>query len=141
MSRVCLHGHVKVYRNGVLVAEGPNRITDVGLAFFAQLVYGTATQSRVAAMSVSTSAVPTAGSQTSMFSERGRARTSKSITGESITFTATFLGESGTINSMGLHNATATGAGKMIARWLTAQIPLTTSDRMPVTWTVLFGTG
>lgn len=141
MSRVCLHGHVKVYRNGVLVEEGPNRITDVGLAFFAQLVYGTATQGRVAAISISTNGVATTATQTSMFSEKGRARTSKSISDNSITFTATFLNESGSINSMGLHNATATGGGKMIARWLTAAVPLTTGDRMPVTWTVVFGTG
>lgn len=133
-------GGVEVKVNGQVQA-GPNRITNNGLIFFAQMVAATATQSRIKAIAVATNATPTTATQTRLSgAEKRRRLVSLVRTGNVLTYTATFVGLAANIAEMGLFTASATGAGTMIARWLTAVIPLTTGDRMPVSWFVRFGT-
>ena len=141
MTMIALVGNAEVWVNGELVHRSKNRITEQGLEYFAQLVAATATQLRIKAIAAASGVTPTTATQTALSqAEKRRARTALSRTSNVLTFTATFVGLQANIREMGIFNATATGGGKMVARWLTALIPLTTGDRARVSWRVQFGT-
>lgn len=131
-----MSGHLAIAINDEIVQEVPNLVVTAGKGFVASRMKDT-TQGAMSHMAIGTGSTAVAVGNTALVSEADRnALTSTSVSGASLTYTATFgAGEgTGAITEAGLLNASS--AGTMLCRTVFAVVNKGSQDSMTITWTV-----
>ncbi len=131
-----MSGHLAIAINDEIVQEVPNLVVTAGKGFVASRMKDT-TQGAMSHMAIGTGSTAAAVGNTALVSEADRnALTSTSVSGASLTYTATFgAGEgTGAITEAGLLNASS--AGTMLCRTVFAVVNKGSQDSMTITWTV-----
>lgn len=137
---VCnIKGFVKVWLNGKLIQKGQNLITSAGDGLVATLVSGSGTAP--SHMAIGAGATTPTATQTALIgTEHERVSTSAAVVDNQLTLTAQFgSGITGSVEveEIGIFNDAS--AGTMLARFLTSNFTLSSSDTLDVEWTVAFG--
>lgn len=131
--------HIELFgEDGVLkkAMEIPNLVVDSGKAFIASRMKD-ATETPMSHMAVGTDDTAAAGGQTALLAEVSRvALTSTSVSGNVVTYVASFPAGTGTgaLTEAGIFNAGS--AGTMLCRTVFSVINKGALDSMTITWTV-----
>jgi len=129
-------GHLAIAINDEVVQEVPNLVVTAGKGYVASRMKDT-TQAAMSHMAIGTGATAAAVANTALVSEVDRnSLTSTTVSGSTITYTATFgAGEgTGAITEAGLLNASSSGT--MLCRTVYAVVNKGSQDSMTVTWSV-----
>ena len=138
--RLRLRGFVWIRKNGVLVHSGPNIIVTAGFELLAGIIGASSTKPSHMAFGDSNTA-PALAQTALQGTEAQRKTVSTGVSTRTITYTsAAFgpgLGSDKTAREFGIFNAGA--AGTMLARFITPDFPILTTDSVVVTWSVTIG--
>lgn len=129
-------GHLAIAINDEVVQEVPNLVVTAGKGYVASRMKDT-TQAAMSHMAIGTGATAAAVANTALVSEVDRnSLTSTTVSGSTITYTATFgAGEgTGAITEACLINASSSGT--MLCRTVYAVVNKGSQDSMTVTWSV-----
>lgn len=135
-SELKLEGHVTVAINGEVVQEIPNLVVTSGKAYVASRMKDT-TKGAMSHMAVGTSNTAAAAGDTTLGSEAARvALTSSTVSGNTITYVATFAAGTGTgaLTEAGTLNASSNG--DLLCRTVFPVVNKAASDAMTITWTI-----
>ena len=135
-SELKLTGHVSVAINGEVVQEIPNLVVTSGKAYVTSRMKDT-TKGAMSHMAVGTSATAAAAGNTTLGSEAARVSlTSSTVSGNTITYVATFSEGTGTgaLTEAGILNASSNG--DLLCRTVFSVVNKGANDAMTITWTI-----
>lgn len=129
-------GRLEIALNGELVKEVPNLVVSAGKDYVASRMKDT-TKAAMSHLAVGTGSTNPAAGDTALGSELARqALTSTTVSGNEITYIATFAPGTGTgaLTEAGLFNASS--GGDMLCRTTFAVVNKAAADSMTITWVV-----
>ena len=131
-----MKGRLAIAVNGEVVQEVPNLVVTAGKGYVASRMKDTS-DSAMSHMAIGTGSAAAAVGQTALGSESTRlALTSTTVSGNEITYVATFGAGSGTgaITEAGILNANS--GGTMLCRTVFSVVNKGSADSMTITWVV-----
>lgn len=131
-----MKGRLAIAVNGEVVQEVPNLVVTAGKGYVASRMKDT-TASAMSHMAIGTGSAAAAVGQTALGSESTRlALTSTTVSGNEITYVATFGAGSGTgaITEAGILNASS--GGTLLCRTVFSVVNKGSADSMTITWVV-----
>lgn len=131
-----MKGRLAIAVNGEVVQEVPNLVVTAGKGYVASRMKDT-TDSAMSHMAIGTGSAAAAVGQTALGSESTRlALTSTTVSGNEITYVATFGAGSGTgaITEAGILNASS--GGTLLCRTVFSVVNKGSADSMTITWVV-----
>lgn len=131
-----LTGHVTVAINDEVVQEIPNLVVTAGKGYVASRMKD-ATATAMSHMAVGTDNTAAAAGDTALGTESGRvALTSTSVSGNVITYVATFPAGTATAALTEAAILNASSGGTMLCRTVYATVNKGSSDAMTITWAI-----
>lgn len=131
-----LTGHVTVAINDEVVQEIPNLVVTAGKGYVASRMKD-ATATAMSHMAVGTDNTAAAAGDTALGTESGRvALTSTSVSGNVITYVATFPSGTATAALTEAAILNASSGGTMLCRTVYATVNKGSSDAMTITWAI-----
>lgn len=131
-----LTGHVTVAINDEVVQEIPNLVVTAGKGYVASRMKD-ATATAMSHMAVGTDNTAAAAGDTALGTESGRvAVTSTSVSGNVITYVATFPAGTATAALTEAAILNASSGGTMLCRTVYATVNKGSSDAMTITWAI-----
>jgi hypothetical protein len=134
-----LKGHVKVWKNGRLIAEGHNLVVTAGKTLLAQLIgqVGSTAPSHMACGN--NGSATTAGMTALQGTEHTRvALTSTVVASNVVTYSASFsVGSPISIREFGIFNALV--GGTMLTRFICNDFTIDSGDGLAVSWAITIG--
>ena len=131
-----LTGHVTVAINDEVVQEIPNLVVTAGKGYVASRMKDT-TDGAMSHMAVGTDSTAAASGDTALGAESGRvALTSSTVSGNVITYVATFPAGTSTAALTEAAMLNASSGGTMLCRTVYATVNKGSSDAMTISWSI-----